>query len=252
MIKQIYTRAFNILMKMPLKLWGLSLLSGFLTLLVLIFGFLPIISIPVIVTLNAGMAAVYLDGYNGKEVYSDQLFSGFKNFGHVAGGMCWKSLWVLLWFLIPIAGPVIAIIKSLSYAFTPYILTQEPEINATETLRKSMEKTNGYKANMFLAIIVPSIAFAMLSIILNTLAMIPFIGILFAAVSFIVSLIFALFAPMFFGLVEAGFYDYAKSNVYHAPAVNNINAPKVTCKACGHENVAGTKFCGKCGTKIEE
>ncbi len=251
MIKQIYTRAFNILMKMPLKLWGLSLLSGFLTLLILIFGGLPIISIPVAATLSAGMSVVYLDGYNGKEVYSDQLFLGFKKFPHVAGGMCWQKLWVLLWFLIPIAGPVIAVIKSLSYAFTPYILTQEPEIGATEALRKSMERTNSYKANMFLAIIVPSVVFAVVVIILNILAMIPFVGILFAAVSFIVSLVYGLFAPLFFGLVRAGFYDYAKSNVYHAPAAVNVNAPKVTCNSCGHENPAGTKFCGKCGAKID-
>lgn len=251
MIKQIYTRAFNILMKMPLKLWGLSLLSGFLTLLVLIFGGLPIISIPVIATLSAGMAVVYLDGYNGKEVYSDQLFLGFKKFPHVAGGMCWQKLWILLWFLIPIAGPVIAVIKSLSYAFTPYILTQEPEISATEALRKSMERTNGYKANMFLAIIVPSVVFVVVIMILNTLAMIPFVGILFAAVSLIVSLVYGLFAPLFFGLVSAGFYDYAKSNVYRAPAVVNVNAPKIPCNSCGHENPAGTKFCGKCGAKID-
>lgn len=250
MIKQIYTRAFNILMKMPLKLWGLSLLNGFLTLMVLIFGALPIIIIPVIAVLSAGMAVVYLDGYNGKEVYSDQLFSGFKKFPHVAGGMCWKALWIVLWFLIPIAGPVIAVIKSLSYAFTPYILTQEPDVSATEALRKSMEKTNGYKANMFLAVIVPAFAFAVVLGILGLLAKIPFVGILFTAVYLIVSLIYGLFAPLFFGLVRAGFYDYAKSTVYHAPEPA-VNAPKVPCGTCGNENLAGTKFCGKCGAKLD-
>lgn len=251
MIKQIYTRAFNILMKMPLKLWGLSLLSGFLSVLISLLSGMPIISIPVIATLSAGMAAVYLDGYNGKEVYSDQLFEGFKSFPHVAGGMCWQKLWLLLWFLIPIAGPVIAVIKSLSYAFTPYILTQEPEIGATEALRKSMERTNGYKANMFLAIIVPSIVFVVAVLILNALALIPYVGILFAAISLIVSLVYGLFAPLFLGLVKAGFYDYAKSSVYHAPAAVNVNAPKIACGECGHENTAGTKFCGKCGAKLD-
>ena len=78
-ISNIYKRAFNVLSKMPFKLWGLSLLSSLLTILVLVFGVLPIVIVPVIAVLSAGMAAVYLDGFNGKEVYSDQLFKGFKD-----------------------------------------------------------------------------------------------------------------------------------------------------------------------------
>lgn len=87
-ISNIYKRAFNVLSKMPFKLWGLSLLSSLLTILVLVFGVLPIVIVPVIAVLSAGMAAVYLDGFNGKEVYSDQLFKGFKDFWRTAGGMC--------------------------------------------------------------------------------------------------------------------------------------------------------------------
>ena len=68
-ISNIYKRAFNVLSKMPFKLWGLSLLSSLLTILVLVFGVLPIVIVPVIAVLSAGMAAVYLDGFNGKEVY---------------------------------------------------------------------------------------------------------------------------------------------------------------------------------------
>ena len=85
-ISNIYKRAFNVLSKMPFKLWGLSLLSSLLTILVLVFGVLPIVIVPVIAVLSAGMAAVYLDGFNGKEVYSDQLFKGFKDFWRTAGG----------------------------------------------------------------------------------------------------------------------------------------------------------------------
>lgn len=250
MVKQIYTQSFNILTRMPLKLWGLSLLSGFLTLLILLLGGIPIITIPVAATLSAGAAAVYLDGYNGRDVVSDRLFSGFKSFPHVAGGMCWEKLWVLLWLLVPVAGPVLAVIKSLSYAFTPYILTQEPEINATEALRQSMERTKGYKGNMFLALIVPVLAYFVVTLLLSLLALIPFVGVVFTAVSLIVSLVFSLFAPLFLGLVQAGFYEYAKHSVYRAPSVST-NAPKLPCTVCGHENPAGTMFCGKCGSKIE-
>ena len=46
---------------------------------------------PVIAVLSAGMAAVYLDGFNGKEVYSDQLFKGFKDFGELPAVCVGKS-----------------------------------------------------------------------------------------------------------------------------------------------------------------
>ena len=47
-ISNIYKRAFNVLSKMPFKLWGLSLLSSLLTILVLVFGVLPIVIVPVL------------------------------------------------------------------------------------------------------------------------------------------------------------------------------------------------------------
>lgn len=52
-ISNIYKRAFNVLSKMPFKLWGLSLLSSLLTILVLVFGVLPIVIVPVIAVLSA-------------------------------------------------------------------------------------------------------------------------------------------------------------------------------------------------------
>ena len=54
-ISNIYKRAFNVLSKMPFKLWGLSLLSSLLTILVLVFGVLPIVIVPVIAVLSAGL-----------------------------------------------------------------------------------------------------------------------------------------------------------------------------------------------------
>ncbi len=47
-ISNIYKRAFNVLSKCRFKLWGLSLLSSLLTILVLVLGVLPIVIVPVI------------------------------------------------------------------------------------------------------------------------------------------------------------------------------------------------------------
>lgn len=254
MIQYIYKRAFNILTRIPVKLWGLSLLGSFLTIIVLILGSLPIIIIPAIALINAGMAKIYLDGYNGKEVSSEQMFVGFKNIKHVAGGMCWKKLWLFLWLLIPIAGIVMYVIKSLEYAFTPYILLEETEVGAMAALKKSMKDTKGLKLQMFGAIILPNIAFAVVIGILSLLAMIPFVGVIFSVISTLVYIAYSLLAPLFFGLVEAGFYDYAKTAApkYTAPTLQSAAAdgPTIVCPTCGRENRADNKFCMKCGSKL--
>ena len=135
--------------------------------------------------------------------------------------MCWKKLWIFIWFLVPIAGPFIAVSKYYAYSFTPYILNEEKSVNATAALRKSMQDTNGYKLQMFCAEFIPNLLIYAVMAILALLSKIPFVGILFAVITVIVQLVYTLFAPLFFGLVHAGFYEYAKtpikSTTYSAP-----------------------------------
>lgn len=212
MVALIYKDALRVLKEKPLKLWGLSLLSSLLTILILIFGILPIITIPVTLTLNAGIAVIYLNGYRGREVSSDQLFSGFKNFVHVAGGMCWKKLWILIWALVPIVGIVFAVIKTFEYAFVPYTLIEKPEISATEALKYSTKKTNGYKLKMFIAWILPIAAVALVSFALSLLGMIPFAGVAFKVIHVIFTICYSALMPLFLGLIFAGFYNIAENS----------------------------------------
>lgn len=218
MFLQAYKEAVQVLAKKPFVLWGLSLMSGLLTVLAVAFCFLlPVVYIPIIFTLSAGMSFIYLEGLRGKSVNSDQLFAGFKNFAHVAGGMAWMNLWVLIWMLIPIAGPIIAIVKSYSYAFTPYILFTRPELSATEALRESMRETQGKKGSMFCADIVISIAIVLVLLILAALGAIPFIGRLFALIYLLAVIVVAVFSPLFMGLVRAYFYDKKDEAKVQAP-----------------------------------
>ena len=208
MITQAYKAALSVLAKKPFVLWGLSLMSGLLCILAVIFCLpLPIVFIPVSLTLSAGMSIIYLDGLRGKQVNSDQLFLGFKNFWHVAGGMAWMMLWVLIWSLIPFAGIIIGIVKAYSYRFTPYILMTRPEISATEALRVSMRETQGKKGAMFGADIIIALGFLVVVMILALLAQIPILGVLFALLLAIVYIVFIAFGPLFLGLVEAYFYE---------------------------------------------
>ena len=203
-----YKEAVQVLAKKPFVLWGLSLMSGLLALLAIAFCFLlPIVWIPIILTLSAGMSFIYLEGLRGKSVNSDQLFVGFKNFAHVAGGMAWMYLWVFIWALIPLAGPIIAVVKAYSYAFTPYILFTRPELSSTEALRESMRETYGKKSAMFCADFVFGIAVTLVLLVLAGFSAIPFIGRLFGLLYLLGSIVVGIFSPLFTGLVRAYFYD---------------------------------------------
>lgn len=269
MIKSIYLNTWEILKKIPVKLWGISLLAGVLGLAAGILGGIPIISLALSSAVGAGMVAVYYTVYRGGEAETNTLFIAFKDwktFKRIAGGVCWMDLWLLLWFLIPIAGPFIAIYKSFQYAFTPYILTQEPTVSGRQALKKSIEDTKGYKGNMFLALYIPAIAFVIVSGILSALGLIPYAGVLFMIINAIIIIAWYLFAPLFLGLVAAGFYDYGKKPAAKtaAPAAQAETATEdantteaaapaqtTTCPTCGSENSADKKFCGHCGAKLD-
>jgi len=176
-----------------------------LTVLAVTFGVIPLVWLPVVLVLELGMANIFLSGYRGKAISSTQLFEGFSNkFARNAGGMAWKSLWVFIWFLIPFAGIVLGIIKYYSYRFVPYIMLENPDIQATEALKKSMRQTRGYKGKMFVADLLIILAIFVLCIIFYFVAMIPFIGLFFFA---IFNLLLIAFAPLIIGTLGAVYYD---------------------------------------------
>ena len=210
MFTEAYKQAFNVLKSKPFRLWGLSLLNivicaaaGLLSI-----GFLPL-GMAFAFVIDCGMAKVYLDGLSGREVNADQLFEGCKSFGgflRIAGGMAWQSLWIFLWCLIPIVGPVFAVIKYYEYRFVPYILMTRPEVSATQALRLSMQLTKGKKGQMFLADFLLGIVCFAAVLVLTLFAFIPIIGLLFGMTEFLLILVLAAFSPVFIGLYGAAFY----------------------------------------------
>ena len=205
--RDLIQKALEVLKQKPLRLWGVSLLCQLLVLLSALFGVLPIISIPISLVLNAGMAMVFLTGYRGQEVNSDALFAGFHRFFKVAGGMGWMALWILIWGLIPIVGPVFAVIKMYSYRFVPYIVIQDPNISATEALRLSMKKTEGFKGRLFLADFIVGLCCAGVMLVLGGLSMIRYVGPVFMVISVLVSIFLSLVVPLLMGLINAAGYE---------------------------------------------
>ena len=140
-----------------------------------------------------------------------------KGFLRVAGGMAWMTLWTLIWGLVPIVGPICALVKGYSYRFVPYILITKPEVSATQALRMSKEMTKGIKGQMFLADLALYAIIFLASLVLTLFAAIPVIGVLFALVLLAFTIVVMALSSVFVGLYQASFYmEKVKAD---APAV---------------------------------
>ena len=205
-IVDFYRKAFAVLAKKPIKLWGLSLLYLLIACLISSLGsFVPLISIPIVLLIALGFTGVLLNGYHGEEVCAEQLFRAFKKDEVVrnGAGMCWMELWTLIWSFVPVMN----IIKYYSYSFTPYILLTDKEVSATEALRKSMRMTDGYKGKMFGADVLIVVAFILAMIVLTLLGQIPYIGWIFMIALVLLYIGGILFLPIFMGLVRTAFFE---------------------------------------------
>lgn len=258
MFMQAYKQAFSVLAKKPLRLWGLSLLSGLVCAFaaLLTFPFLGIVGAGFSIVVGAGMNKVYLDALDNKEVNSDQLFAGFKRLWTVLGGMAWTALWIFIWgvaagalaavviaifgiiaasirvaalgiigvalgVIAGIAGGILVLYKSYSYSFVPYILMTREDVSATQALRLSMQLTKGKRIHMFLADLLFGICASVIFGILAALAMIPYAGWIFGIVLVAFAIVYVLLQGIFQGLYRAAFY---KMPAVDSPAEDKFEA----------------------------
>ena len=263
MIMMIYKRALAVLMRKPIKLWGISLLACFLTpaLTALCGVAIPGLGLAISLLLSTSMLMVYLHGYRGEDVQVLQLFDCFKDWAtvkRVVLGLAWMYLWVALWALIPIAGPIFALIRMYEYRLTPYILITEPDVALTEAIKISKKRTYGYKGKMFGAEILAVLIIAGVFLVLGLLSAIPVVGILFGLITFVAYIAVIALAPLFMGLVQAAFYEeISNPTVPQAPVYNAIPQAPVYGVPAPQAPVYGTPapqapqastgFCPECG-----
>lgn len=70
----------------------------------------------------------------------------FSNYWRKVGGMVWMSLLTFFWsllFIIP------GIVKAFSYAMTPFILDEYPELTPVEAIHRSRMMMKGHKFDLF-------------------------------------------------------------------------------------------------------
>lgn len=279
MISSLYKKTWAVLMKRPFHLWGISLLVIVLYWAACI-GFIgvPAVAFCVALLLTASMEMIYLNCYRtGLEPKTSYLFAAFhkERIWHVLGGMAWRYLWIFLWSLIPIVGPVFGIIRSYEYAFVPYILMTREDIKPTEAIKISKQETMGYKGKMFGADVLLVGLYLAALLLLSLFGAIPYLGVLFKIVRFLLIFAFGLFSPLFLGILHAAFYVEIQNRraaqqqpaapttpIIPAPAqepetnaeaapVQSAAAP--VCPHCGAAiETAGAAFCTACGGRLDQ
>ena len=84
---------------------------------------------------------------SGDDRLTSNMFQvAFKNYWHKVWGMFLMYVFIFLWsllFLIP------GIVKAFSYAMTPYILEEKPELSANEAIDHSRAMMKGHKFDLF-------------------------------------------------------------------------------------------------------
>ena len=97
-------------------------------------------------TINLGCTQYLLDQYDGKELACKTLFSKFDRFAQGFLQRFLRNLYIALWSLLFI---VPGIVKIYSYAMTPYIMAEHPEMTANEAITASRQLMDGHKGELF-------------------------------------------------------------------------------------------------------
>lgn len=110
-------------------------------------GLLGIVSFIIGGVVELGYARFLLKQYDKKELVFSDLFSQFDRFGTGFAQQFLRILYTTLWALLFI---VPGIVKSLSYAMTPFILEEHPEMTASEAIKASQKLMDGHKMDLFI------------------------------------------------------------------------------------------------------
>lgn len=87
---------------------------------------------------------LYQDG--NADIVSNLFTLGFRNWGHIVCGQLLTGIYIFLWMLLLI---VPGVVKAYSYAMTPYILVDRPELSVNEAISLSSKMMKGRKFDLF-------------------------------------------------------------------------------------------------------
>ena len=145
--KELKTAAKQLMGKNYWPLLGAILVAGGI---LAAASYVGVVGAVFVAPVSMGLLCYIVSMAQGQRAAFSTLFSeGFRGEYYLrrVGGIAWMYLFSFLWsllFFIP------GIVKSYSYALTPYLLATHPEIGAKQALKLSMKLMNGKKGELFL------------------------------------------------------------------------------------------------------
>lgn len=130
----------DVLMRMP------EVIYTVITILGVVFGILVFVSFIIGGTVQLGYVSYLLKQHDKEHFEFRDLFSQFHRFGQGFAQKFLRGLYTALWtmlFIIP------GIVKSYSYAMTPFILAENPDMTANEAITASRQLMDGHKGELF-------------------------------------------------------------------------------------------------------
>lgn len=108
-----------------------------------------LLSIFVINVLEIGFMCAFLKLYRERdtEITANMISFSLKNYWHKVLGMFLMGLYIILWSLLLV---IPGIIKVFSYAMTPYILNEYPNVGVDDSIDISRKMMKGHKLDLFL------------------------------------------------------------------------------------------------------
>lgn len=96
--------------------------------------------------IQLGYVKFLLSQHDGKPYEFNDLFSQFDRFGDGFVQSFLRSLYITLWTLLFIIPGIIA---GYSYAMTPFLMAENPELSASQAIAASKEMMKGHKGELF-------------------------------------------------------------------------------------------------------
>lgn len=174
--------------------------------------------VPIIVLFNVAMSGL------SDEISAEISFGMGIRYSTGSGFSAGDIVMICIAVLAFLVGFVIMIIKMFTYCFTPYILTDKPEIHTMDAIKESKKLTAGIRGKIFWANVIPALILLLVDIVLAVFAKIPFIGVLFDIIMSILNIAATVFMSVFLSLTLASFYNKATAPVA-APAAAVIENP---------------------------
>lgn len=98
-------------------------------------------------TIQLGYCKFLLKQHDNANPEFNDVFSEFDRFGDGFAQYFLRELYTFLWGLLLI---IPGIVKSLSYAMTPYIMAENPGMKASDAIALSQQMMDGHKADLFM------------------------------------------------------------------------------------------------------